>query len=61
MKRKVVWERIIAEQTEGGAWLVMWPDGNVEGFNTQKQVLKAVGKRIGPADVMVSTIEWNHR
>jgi len=50
-------ERVIAE-SDGRGWLVMWPDGSVEWFATKADVLRAVGKRIGKADVLVSEVEW---
>jgi hypothetical protein len=50
-------ERVIAEADRDG-WLVMWPDGTVERFRSQRAVLKAVGQRIGKADILVTEVEW---
>jgi hypothetical protein len=50
-------ERVIAER-DGRGWLVMWPDGSVNGYRTKRAVLAAVRERLGNADVLVSTVEW---
>ena len=50
-------ERIIAE-ADGPGWMVMWPDGTVEGFASRTLVLRAVKRRARGLDIHIAEIEW---
>ena len=53
--------KVIAEYAEPG-WLVMWEDGDLDGFPTADAVLRAVRKadKKHPHGFVVSIIEWRN-
>lgn len=54
----IIGERVVAEKQDGGGWLVMWPDGNVDWVASKRAVLAACKARLGTADILVTELDW---